>query len=694
MEDYPAPAPAFHLQKMLVFLRRLWWVPVITLTLAMIAAVVYLLWLPPTYISTSRLWETEKLRLPEGALFTEDSQTFIGTQTELLRSRSLREMVLTRLRASGTNAIPLEKDGQPLAVLIKVTPVPKSSVFAVEASSSVPAYTQNYLNVLMNEYLEYKKNARSLVSGVTLASISEQVLRLERDLKTDQDALTAFQRTNNLMILQEEGTIAGGYLAKLKTQLSDYQIESQLLEATALEHEKSGPGNTNSAGSLVDSLRGAGSISTSTAASESLNSYQGVELLKIQRERLSKNLRPKHPKIVKLDADIERGQRILEMYHNQSRDQLATARQALKMRTDSVLAAMKEWEIKVVAANVLIAEAERLKQSVNRAQSLYDRLVNLLQNVDISRNIDQSTLAILEPASPAERSYRQELQPLGLALFGGLFAGLGIIFLVAVRDDRFTSVIEVNEKFGDSIVGQVPDLPVVRRKLPSPLLEHNDDRHMYAESYRNLRSALLFLPVEGEHPKILLITSALPGEGKSTIAANLALTLAAGGSRVLLVDADLRQGHLHDLLGLRQEPGLVELLRQPADLDKIIQTNSLTNFAFISRGSNVSHPGDLLLGAALDQVLARWRERFDYVLIDTCPVFAADDATTLAPKLDGTLFVVRRRFSGARVVREAIELLNKRQARVLGLVFNRADASAGSYNYYKHAEYYRPAKTP
>jgi capsular exopolysaccharide synthesis family protein len=489
--------------------------------------------------------------------------------------------------------------------------------------------------------------------------------------------------------LQEEGTIAGSYLARLKTQLSDYQLESQLLEATALEQDMNGAGTTNFAGSLVDSLREQNSA-PSAATVERQSAFQQVELLKIEREKLSKYLRPKHPKIVKLDADIERGQKLLELYRNQNRGQLATARQALKMKADSVLASIKEWEVKVVDANARIAEAEHLKLNVSRTQGLYDRLVGLLQNVDISRNIDQATLAILEPASPAERSYKLELAALALAILGGLALGGGIIALITVRDDRFTSVIEVNATLGDAVVGLLPEV-TQKGEVTMSLLELNDPRYMYAESYRSLRSALLFLPVEGERPKVLLITSAVPNEGKSTIAANLARTLALGGSRVLLVDADLRKGRLHEMLGLQCEPGLVELLHQPDNLDSVIQRDSLQNFAFLSRGKALGQSGDLFLGQAFDQVLARMRRQFDYVLIDSSPVFAADDATTLAPKVDGTLCVVRGNFSGARQVREALELLRQRQAKVLGLVFNRADTSAHSYYYYKYADYHGAA---
>jgi capsular exopolysaccharide synthesis family protein len=624
-------------------------------------------------------------------MFSEDPQNYLGTQTELIRSGRMRQLTLARLQAVMTNGVPRGKDGKPLAVELAVKQAPKSSVFVVEASGSEPAYTQAYLDSLMNEYLEYKKNVRKVVSGDTLASISEQVLRLERDLKADQDALTTFEQSNNLAILQEEGAIAGGYLARLKTQLSDYKLESQLLDATALEQDMNGAGTTNFAGSLVDSLREQNSA-PSAATVERQSAFQQVELLKIEREKLSKYLRPKHPKIVKLDADIERGQKLLELYRNQNRGQLATARQALKMRADSVQASIREWEVKVVDANARIAEAERLKLNVNRTQSLYDRLVTLLQNVDISRNIDQATLAILESASPAERSYKKELAALALAIFGGLALGGGIIVLITVRDDRFTSVIEVNATLGDAVVGLLPEV-TQKGEVTMSLLEHNDPRYMYAESYRSLRSALLFLRVEGERPKVLLITSAVPNEGKSTIAANLARTLALGGSRVLLVDADLRKGRLHEMMGLQCEPGLVELLHQPDNLDSVIQRDSLQNFAFLSRGKALGHAGDLFLGQAFDQVLARMRQQFDYVLIDSSPVFAADDATTLAPKVDGTLFVVRGNFSSARQVREALELLHQRQAKVLGLVFNRADASARSYYYYKYADYHRSDKT-
>jgi capsular exopolysaccharide synthesis family protein len=675
-------------QKFLALLLKFWWVPSLTLVLGLGSAVAYVLLKPPTFVSKARMWEAVKLRLPEGTMFSEDVQNFLVTQTELLQSAKMWELTMARLRAGGTNsAIPIGKNGKPFPVAIHISGSGKSSVFALEATGSQAAYVQSYLDALMDSYLDYKKNIRQTVSGDTLASITEQVQKAERDLRDEQDVLTTFQRTNNLAILQEEAMVAGGYLTRLKTELSDLELEDRLLKAAAQETDRTASATNKASLDVVAFTSLPGSTPAGGTPSMHQTASQELEVLKIQKERLSKYLRPKHPKIAKLDADIDRAEKLLEIFRRQSREQLASSQAVNRLKTENVLASIKEWDGKVVEANIQIAEAERLKINVQRAQSGYDRLALLAQNVGISRNIDQETLSILEQASAPRRSYRNEAIASVLAGVAGVGLGLALIFVLAVRDDRFASVLEVNEKLGDAVVAQVPEMPVVEGKALL-LLGNGEEQHMYAESYRNLRSALLFLATDGERPKLVLITSALPNEGKSTVAANLAHVLALGGSRVLLVDADLRLGRLHALMGLSQGPGLAELLSQPGDADQVMQTNSMPNLHFISAGARLRKPGDLFLRPQLDQLLARWREQFDYVLIDSSPIFATDDAPTLAPKVDGTLFVVRSKFSGARQVREALELLQRRQAKILGVVFNRADPSVRSYNYYKYAEYY------
>jgi capsular exopolysaccharide synthesis family protein len=264
-----------------------------------------------------------------------------------------------------------------------------------------------------------------------------------------------------------------------------------------------------------------------------------------------------------------------------------------------------------------------------------------------------------------------------------------LVVLIALRDDRFTSPMEVGEKVGQIIVGQVPAVADLDADNASSVLQLDDPRHVYSESFRNLRSALMFMPGQAGQPRVLLVTSAVPGEGKSTVAANLARALAFGGARVLLVDADLRKGVLHKLIGLQRGPGLAEGLTGGSSHREIIQTNCIANLDFIGTGLIGRHSGDLLLDNRFDEMLARWRLDYQYVVLDSSPVFATDDATTLAPKLDGTLFVVRNGYSRLGQVKQALEQLYMRNARVLGVVFNQADNSDGSY-YYQYAEYYSP----
>jgi len=692
MQSANAPAAAkFRPQKLIYFLRKFWWIPLITLTLATATAVVVFFLTPPNFVSYGRLWETEKLRLPDGAAFSEDRDNYLGTQSELLSSGMMRGLTLNRLKSVGTNEITLDQNGNPIGVAINVYGSPKSSVYTVEARSSNPAFTSVYLDALMKQYLEYRKNVRKDISGETLASISEQVQRLERDMKAGQAALNAYERSNNFAVLVQSSTIEAAYLSKLKTELSDYLLQMKMLEARELEMEAGHFGATNASDVIFDSLRSSGAAVSSTGGR--LDANRQIELLKMERARLAKHLKPKHPKMEKLDEDIARAQKLIEVYRKQNQDQIAAARQSLQIKIDSEEEFIKKWEGKLSVSSALIAEADNLKQNVLRNQGLYERLSSLLQNVDISRNIDQDTLAILEPASPSKRSYSEAKTMLSQSVILGLGLGLGIVFLIMWRDDRFNSMIEVTEKFGDSVVGQVPELPEYSKngQIPLALLEENDDRHMFAESYRNLRSALLYLAVDGKRPRVLLITSAVPNEGKSTVATNLARTMALGGSKVILIDADLRKGHIHERLKLNAKPGLSELLQQPEQFQKFIQSTDLANFSFLARGSYSRHPGDLFLSPAFDHILAQARAGYDYVIIDCSPVFAADDSSTLAPKVDGTLFVVRSRFSHARAVREALELLFQRQAKVLGLVLNRADATSRSYYSYKYAEYYSNA---
>lgn len=680
-EPPPASSPAQHLGRFLRALKKFWWIPVLTLAAGVGVGVFCVSRMSPVYVSWATMWEPSKVRLPDQSAYAEEGESAFGTQIQLLQSGKLQELAMEHLAAGSSNGT-AEVESYP--VVIHASVVPKSSLLAIQASSPNPAFTRNYLDALMQALLDYNKDVRNRMSGITLSSLSDQLQGRELELKTEEDALMDFQQSNNLAIIQEEASVAGSYLANLQTQLSQLQLQAQLLGTAIRENQEAAAGGTNVPIPLDLSTGPGGSAEKSGPEAASATDLQ---LMKMERAELAKYLSADSRQLVELDQQIKRAENSQQISLRMTTDQLMADLKANQIKTQYITNSVNEWEAKVVAANTRLNEAEHLKVNIQHTQAVIDRLTTLSQNLSISRSVDQEALAVLEPASDARRSYQLEKARFGLCSIAGLLAGLGLVLLIGIRDDRLISVGEVNSFLGDAVVGL---LPKVEETGGAALLAPNDPRHVYIESYRNLGSALRFLVHGSDQPKILLITSAAPNEGKSTVSTNLAHTLAASGSRVLLVDGDLRKGQLHRLLGLNNNKGLMDLLAGNCEEADVLQHNSLPNLAFISRGNTAGQPGDLLFSPRVDEILDRWRKEFDYVLIDSSPVFAAADTICLAPRVDGTLFLVRSHHSSARMTREALELLVQRRSKVVGVVFNMAEASSGSHYYYKYTDYHPP----
>ena len=202
------------------------------------------------------------------------------------------------------------------------------------------------------------------------------------------------------------------------------------------------------------------------------------------------------------------------------------------------------------------------------------------------------------------------------------------------------------------------------------------------------------MPYEGPRPKTLLITSAVPNEGKSTVSANLAITMALSGAKTLLIDGDLRRGALREAFDIHSKVGFSEMLKQEVNWREVVVPTSLPSLFVLPRGNTLSQPSEHLLRESTDAFLKDIYNHYDYIMIDSSPVLAADDATSLAPKIDATLFVVRLSYTSARLTKKALELLYHRQVNVPGIILNYVDTSLPEYYYYQYAEYYNTPAQP
>jgi capsular exopolysaccharide synthesis family protein len=266
----------------------------------------------------------------------------------------------------------------------------------------------------------------------------------------------------------------------------------------------------------------------------------------------------------------------------------------------------------------------------------------------------------------------------------GLLLSVAILFVMDKLDDRVSSFVEFRSHFPEHVLGEIPQEDVTGE---SALLQREDLRHGLLESFSTLRSSLVFLPTDGKRPRTIMITSAAPSEGKTTIAANFAVTLAFAGAKVLLIDADLRRGRIHGLFGVARGRGLSEVLCQRATWREAVVPTNVENLHLIPRGKALSHPAEYLLGKLTDNLLRETSEEYDYVILDSAPVMVADDALSLAPKTDGVIFVIRFAQSSVRQSRHAIEVLKHRQVNLIGVVCNDVKASEGEYGYGAYDHY-------
>jgi polysaccharide biosynthesis transport protein len=414
--------------------------------------------------------------------------------------------------------------------------------------------------------------------------------------------------------------------------------------------------------------------------------------LKAERDTLAKDLRPRHPKIIKLNDEISKQGKLIDLFRADTVEKLETRRKSIGKQMENLQTNVKEWEAKALDLSQRLAQFNRVKGKADRLKTLYDRLTNNLKDVDVSQVVDTGDQVSIMEMATSPMSVRPGLIKSLLIGFGcGLLAGIAILILLDRIDDRMASFGEFQHQFSENVLGQIPK---DKTKGEITLLQPDDARHVFAESYRNVRSSIFFMPYEGPRPKTLLITSAVPNEGKSTIAANLAITMGLSGASTLLIDADLRRGALREAFGVSSKIGFSEVLQKEVNWQEVVVPTLYPNLFLLPRGKTASQPSEHLLRESTDAILREIYNSYDYIIIDSSPVLAADDTTSLAPKIDATLFVVRLSYTSARLTRKALELLYNRQVNVPGVILNFVDTSLPEYYYYQYSEYYNVPASP
>ncbi len=333
-------------------------------------------------------------------------------------------------------------------------------------------------------------------------------------------------------------------------------------------------------------------------------------------------------------------------------------------------------------------EQMRLQMELSTYQAQYTVLLKSAQDFRLAASRYVDSVAVSSPAELPEVPVRPRiLLNTLLGFVVGLMLGVGAAFLIEYLDDTAKSSEDVTRVLGLDTLGNVSLFPKAE-KLASGLVTVEVPLAPFTEAYRNLRTNLQFALL-GQHSSALVVTSAMPGEGKSTTLANLAVVMAQLGKKVILVDTDLRRPTLHEFFGVPKEPGLTNvLIGDIQNLDSVLTETKVPNLRVLSSGKHPPNPAELLASDLMGKLIEVLKNKADYVLFDAPPILPVSDALLLAAKTGNILLVVGAGETRTEALRKAKESLQQVNAKVLGVVLNRITRGhAYGYPYYYHYYY-------
>ena len=667
-------------------LAKFWWIMLLTVSLAVCAAAWLQIQKPPTYVSSGTFSvNVDNPTLTVGqtgtSSYSQGLDDMLANQILVLKtSNQIRQMTADNLLARYPDMPPAP---------VSVSYLPQSSFLTISAAGTNPVYTQRYLQALLDAYATYRKQQRNDVSGQQLEKIKTEILRMEDVLKKDDQQLIDYQQEKKMVF--HAGVNPDSTLADLKKKLAEVQEHLNMLNLMTPEQgldQGQVARKVAAADSADNPNQQQAVIDAANAEAEYHTTRAQIATLQAQKDDLSRDLRPKHPKIVVLTSQINTLQQGISNLLSDSRKRLDYLRTVDKSKVAQTEQQIRDAEAGKFDYDIQQVGFNSLMDQKHRDENTYDSLKKTLTDGSLGKDTNLDPMKLSENASPAVLLPVSWVKSLGLALAVGLGLGTGILLMLEQMDDRMTSVSAFQSAFSEQVIGQIPRDESIDA---AEMLRPDDQRHQLVESFRNLRSTLLYLPIEGKQPKTLLVTSAVPNEGKSTLSSNLALIMAFAGKKTLLIDADLRRGALHQSFGVSRDPGLTDVLGHNVNWKLAIRTTGIENLHVMPRGRNVPQPSEYILRPTTDQLLRDLYDLYDYIIIDSSPILAADDTASLAPKIDATLFVVRLSYTSAKMTRKSLEVLYKRGANVPGLILNQVDTKSPEFVYYQYQEYYHTA---
>ncbi|MGA9415164.1 MAG: polysaccharide biosynthesis tyrosine autokinase [Terriglobales bacterium] len=644
-------------------------------------------------------------------------------QSDLMALQVIRQLNLDKRPEFGGHgdqkqanlvADPLQTDSARTSALLAmfhgrlhVALIPNTRIMEIHFTSTDPQLAAIAVNTLAATYVE--QNFKTKFESTMQASdwLSKQLVDLQMKVETSQEKLVRYQKEHEILGTDEKTNITTEKLDELNKEMTMAESDRMQKEAVYRQTQSNDPvavaaaivadnGGGNTAGSvLLDKLR-----------------EQQVGL-RIEIAKDSDQLGPNHPSVVKLNNQLKEIDRQYQVETDKAVDHLKGRYLAALQREDMLRGAFEKQKQEANKLNESAIEYSILKRDLDSNRTLYEGLLEKLKEAGVTAGLRSNNFRIIDaarvPTGPSEPNIPRNLS---FALVLGIISGLGLAFLLENMDNTVRTPEQATALSGLPSLGMIPlgsksgnrgpagkRLSLTASKEAVETVTQVRPQSQMAESYRALRTSLLLSNL-GAPPKVIMVTSARPQEGKTTTSINTAIVLAQKGVRVLLVDADLRRPSVHKTLGMGPRSGLSNVLTGSATLQQTITTSPmLPNLFIMPAGTPPPNPAELLASSNMRDLITELRGMYDHIVIDTPPTLSVTDAVVLSPRADATVLVIRSSQTTKQALRRARDILMQVNAHVAGVLLNAVDLTSPDYYYYyeyqgKYGQYYHEDLPP
>ncbi len=645
-----------------------------------------LLWLwrqTPIYHATAQILvesETVKVLNIQDVVSTDTRDLqYINTQVQLLRSHALLSEAADSMKlAADPRFVGTLKPGidlgQILAEYLTVSAERNSRLIKISALHRSSEMAAKLANGVAAEFIHGNLNRRLATSLEAVNWLRQQAEDIKPKLAKSEAAMQEYREANHAVSLEERQNIVVDKLKALSADLTQAHTDRLAAE---VEWKTIQAALTNGRPVIMIPL-----IATNEQVQKlqaQLNEKQVA--LSSQRARY----KTEYPTMVSAQAEIRELTEKLAITGIAAVEAARGKYQLAQSKEESLAMALQEQEQQALNLDRILTGYGALKRDAEADRQLYDSIIIRMKETSVAGKLETSNTRLVDPATPPKAPARpRKSLVLALGMMLGLVGGVTLCFLTEHLNGKIKSYEDL-ESIGVAVLGTVPRVQFGSTNA-GVCLTQTEPKSLATEHFRDLRASLV-LSSQGKQAKVLLVTSTIPGEGKTFITTNLSSVFAHSGERTLIVDADLRNPNQHRSFDMSTDCGLSAYLGSKIAFETIIQPTNIPNLDIISAGRVPINPHELLGSPRMQELLATARQRYDRILIDTPPVSAVSDALILLPQIDGVLFVVQFGTVTREFIVRTLQKLHNCNANLLGTVLNNIELKRYRYYYPYHGRY-------